>query len=50
MHSFHYRIQVHPAIPFFFEETLIVDDKSSNGLVADELALNDLTHDQLKYK
>ena len=39
-----------PAIPFFFEETLVVDDKSSNGLVADELALNDLTHDQLKYK
>ena len=39
-----------PNIPFYFDETLVESDKATTGLVQDELALNDLTHEQLKYR
>ncbi len=39
-----------PMIPFYFEETLDSNNDSQSGLTKDELALNDLTHEQLRYK
>ncbi len=45
-----HRKTLQPIIPFYFEETLDVNSQSMSGLAKDEIALNDLTHEQLKYK
>eukprot|EP00794_Sanderia_malayensis_P019494 gene19494-21419_t len=41
---------VQPIIPFYFEETFDANSQEKSGLAKDEIALNDLTHEQLKYK